>query len=169
MAPFNSGIPIGKGQLPHEGMTVTEYLQSHKSTSFFVDLLLETDVFYTLDHLASVTLFVPNNTCLRSLPMPWTEVLHHPSDLDAKRDFITSFITYGQIKVIDMVHQIDSSPDNHAQWDTVSGRFIAARLDNSNLIVKGRADLVMELGATDVALNRAVVHVVERCSSVISA
>ena len=119
------------------------------------------DLVETLQGEGPFTVFAPTDEAFAMLPEGTVETLLMPENKAQLQHVLTAHVIAGDMKAADIAAAIEASGDGVADFTTVSGDALSARMEGDTLVILDESGGAARVTTGDVDQSNGVIHVVD--------
>ena len=142
-------------------MTIVENAVNSPINTTLVAAVQAADLVETLQGEGPFTVFAPTDEAFAMLPEGTVDTLLMPENKAQLQHVLTAHVIAGDLKAADIMAAIEGSSEGYANFTTVSGDALSARMDGDALVILDESGNAARVTTGDVDQSNGVIHVVD--------
>ena len=142
-------------------MTIVENAMNSPINTTLVAAVQAADLVETLRGEGPFTVFAPTDEAFAMLPEGTVDTLLMPENKAQLQQILTAHVVPGDLKAADIMAMIEASAEGYANFTTVSGDALSARMEGDTLVVLDESGNAARVATADVDQSNGVIHVVD--------
>ena len=142
-------------------MTIVENAMNSPINTTLVAAVQAADLVETLQGEGPFTVFAPTDEAFAMLPEGTVDTLLMPENKAQLQHVLTAHVIPGDMKAADIMAAIEASSEGYANFTTVSGDALSARMEGGTLVILDESGNAARVTTGDVDQSNGVIHVVD--------
>lgn len=142
-------------------MNIVENAMNSPINTTLVAAVQAADLVETLQGEGPFTVFAPTDEAFTALPEGTVETLLMPENKEQLQRVLTAHVVAGDLTAADIMAQIEQSAEGFANFTTVSGDALSAKMEGDALFIFDESGNAARVTVADVDQSNGVIHVVD--------